>query len=135
MDMQANVLQRKQHATDVIGRDILVLSAFPNKPQLRTTSELTAGPFLGTLSTEEESSWVISIQLEGKQMSFKIDIGAEVTAISDQAFKTLENVTWQEPAGVLFGPTQHALKYWDSLMVPFKLVRKPPWRLFLLYLD
>ena len=43
-------------------------------------------------------------------MPFKIDTGAEVTAISDQAFKTLENVTWQKPARILFGPTQYALK-------------------------
>ena len=43
-------------------------------------------------------------------MPFKIDTGAEVTAFSDQAFKTLENVTQQEPARVLFGPTQHGLQ-------------------------
>ena len=68
-------------------------------------------------------------------MPFKIDTGAEVTAFSDQAFKTLENVTQQEPARVLLDQLNMAFKYWDSLMVPFKLVRKPPQRLFSLYLD
>ena len=57
---------------------------------------------------------------------------AEVTAISDQVFKTLENVTRQEPARVLLNMP---LKHWDSLMVPFKLISKPPQRLLSLYLD
>ena len=42
-----------------------------SKQASATTSELIAGPFVGTLSTREES--IISIQLEGKQMPFKID--------------------------------------------------------------
>ena len=38
MDMQTNVLQGRQHVTDVIRRDTLVLNAFPNKPQLLQVS-------------------------------------------------------------------------------------------------
>ena len=75
-----------------------------------TTSELTEDTFLGTLSTTGESSWSISIQLEGKQMCFKLDTGAEVSAISDLAYKTLGNSTLQKPAKVLVGPTRNALK-------------------------
>ena len=57
-------------------------------------------------------------------MPFKIDTGAKVTAISDQAFKTLKNVTQQEPARVLFGPTQNALKVLGQFNGTFQIGQK-----------
>ena len=81
-----------------------------SKPATATTSELTVDTFLGAMSITGESSWIISIHLEGKQISFKLDTGAEVSAISDVAYKTLGNITLKKPAKILVGPTRNALK-------------------------
>ncbi|KAL5470742.1 hypothetical protein EMCRGX_G028754 [Ephydatia muelleri] len=38
--------------------------------------------FLDTLSLTNETSWAINVMVEGGQVKFKVDTGAEVTAIS-----------------------------------------------------
>ena len=59
-----------------------------------TTSELTVETFLGVMSSEGES-WFCSLKLENSEMSFKVDTGAEVIAISDEVYYELQNVTLQ----------------------------------------
>ena len=45
--------------------------------------------FLDTISAIEESSWMTTVRLCGQETVFKLDTGAEVTAISLETFKTL----------------------------------------------
>ena len=66
--------------------------------------------FLGTVVSKEESSWTIELLLGNKQIPFKLDTGAEVTAISEEAYRTLPKVSIQPPLKALFGPTCHSLK-------------------------
>ena len=95
-----------------------------SKPATATTSELTVDTFLGAMSINGESSWTISIHLEGKQMSFKLDTGAEVSAISDVAYKTLGNITLKKPAKILVGPTRNALKVLGQFLGTFQIGEK-----------
>ena len=46
--------------------------------------------FLGALNTGGASSWPTSIMLNGQEVHFKLDTGAEVTAISKQPFKLFQ---------------------------------------------
>ena len=87
-----------------------------------TTSELTVETFLGVVSSNEES-WVCSLKLEIREMSFKLDTGAEVTAISEGAFKELQNITLQSPSKIL-GPTHKALKVLEQFDGTFQLDQK-----------
>ena len=88
-----------------------------------TTSELTVETFLGVVSSNEES-WVCVLKLENREMSFKLDTGAEVTAISEGAFKELQNITLQSPSKILFGPTHKALKVLGQFDGTFQLDQK-----------
>ena len=66
--------------------------------------------FLGAVSTEQKRSWTVEVLLNDKKTSFKLDTGAEVTAISKAVFETFERTTLRKPAKVLHGPTTQALK-------------------------
>ena len=86
--------------------------------------------FLEAISITGESSWTISIQLEGKEMSFKLDTGAEVSAISDIVYKTLA-ITLKKPAKILVGPTRNALKVLGQFVGTFQISEKLLQKLFL----
>lgn len=66
--------------------------------------------FLDTVSAKQESSWTITLLLGTKELPFKLDTGAEVTAISEEDFKTLKDVTLQRPSKALYGPTSQTLR-------------------------
>ncbi len=66
--------------------------------------------FLGTVVSEQKSSWTIELLLGSKRTPFKLDTGAEVTAISEETYKTLPKVALQAPLKALYGPTCHSLQ-------------------------
>ena len=41
--------------------------------------------FLGSVTSSEETSWSVDLRLKQKTLTFKLDMGAEVTAISEDA--------------------------------------------------
>lgn len=60
----------------------------------KTVAEIKAGGdidtmFLDTISSDERSCWRTTINLNGVQVSFKLDTGAEVTAISEEAYQQI----------------------------------------------
>ena len=65
--------------------------------------------FLGAVSANEES-WVFSLKLENQEMLLKLNKGAGVTVIFEEAFKEFQNVTVQSPSKILCGATHKALK-------------------------
>ncbi|GFR73686.1 Pol polyprotein [Elysia marginata] len=56
---------------------------------------LKTGAFLGTISSHTESPWKARVFVNGKDMAFKIDTGADVTVIPEALILT----------GVIFTPT------------------------------
>ena len=48
--------------------------------------------------------------LQNQMVTFKLDTGAEVTALSDATFKSLAEVVLKQPDRKLFGPTHKHLK-------------------------
>ena len=56
---------------------------------------------------EAKCSWTIDFQIEGQRLTFKLDTGAEVTAITEKSLKMMGS----EPLSKsLYGPTSQALK-------------------------
>ena len=58
-----------------------------------------------------ETSWTINVMVEGGgQMKFKVDTGAEVTAISERSYKDLKKPQLEEAGRKLHGPGQYPLR-------------------------
>ena len=66
--------------------------------------------FLFPLHTNQEPAWSVNIRLDDKDVEFKLDTGAEVTAITEDAWETLKDPTLQKPTRILYGPTSTALQ-------------------------
>ena len=66
--------------------------------------------FLGALNSGKTSPWTVTLKLEGTDIHFKIDTGAEVTAISERTFKSLKGVTLTKPTKILCSPAGRQMK-------------------------
>ena len=66
--------------------------------------------FLGTVTSEQEALWTTPLLLGKQDIVFKLDTGAEVTAISEAAYKTLGKMSLQAPSKALYAPTCQSLK-------------------------
>ena len=66
--------------------------------------------FLGTVTSQESSTWKTMLKLNGKEVSFKLDTGAEVTAISEETYRQVYGKTLQRASKVLYGPACQSLK-------------------------
>ena len=65
---------------------------------------------LGTVTADGgESSWVVSLNLNGYDEVFKIDTGADVTVIPRSTFDKLKGITLQQPTKKLCGPGRSPL--------------------------
>ena len=63
-----------------------------------------------TIGTGSHSSWNATIGGNYKAVTFKLDTGAEVTAITEPAFFQLRDILSQAPTETLHGPDQQPLK-------------------------
>ena len=81
-----------------------------NMSEIATTESDAEGSiwdtaFLDTVSNSGEKSWLISIKVQNIDVKFKLDTGAEVTAISEETFQLLNNCTLSHPEKNLYGPS------------------------------
>ena len=74
--------------------------------------EQSVDGFLGTLSSDNttDSPWSVTLQLNGTEVTFHIDTGAEVTVISDTEYQKLGNVTLIQTDQTLKGPSNQPLQ-------------------------
>lgn len=66
--------------------------------------------YLDAVGSQQETVWRTDIHINGKSLSFKLDTGAEVTAVSGEAIKQLGQVSLQKPKKILCGPDRKPLK-------------------------
>ena len=81
-----------------------------NKSVSTIEEDPTNSAFLDTLGDKNERVWTSVLTILGKQVTFKVDTGAEVTAISKAAWEVLDKPTLQLPNKRLYGPSQQPLK-------------------------
>ena len=75
-----------------------------------TTSEYSLDTaFLGSMNTKHEMSWTTTLLIRGKEINFKLDTGAEVTAISEKTYQSLTGIQLQKASKILYGPAHQAL--------------------------
>ena len=65
--------------------------------------------YLNTVDTEDSTAWRAEIKVNDRPMSFKLDTGAEVTAISEGALSHLGQIQLHKPEKVLCGPDRKEL--------------------------
>ena len=66
--------------------------------------------FLGTLSTPDSSTWRSTLHVNGKRVQFKLDTGAEVSAVSEETYLRVYGKQLQSPTKVLYGPAYQSLE-------------------------
>ena len=68
--------------------------------------------FLGTLEDRSAttSQWEVTLSVNGLPVLFKIDTGADASAIPENIFKQLHNVSLTTTNSRLSGPSQHQLQ-------------------------
>ena len=57
-------------------------------------TEEKASSFLGTMTEDNKDSWYIDIQMRQRVITFKIDTGAKVTAISGKTHQLIGKPKW-----------------------------------------
>ena len=72
---------------------------------------------------KETGTFVLTIL--GKQVTFKVDTGAGVTAISKATWEVLDKPTLQPPNKHLYGPSQQPLKSPGSFLCSLNHKGKP----------
>ena len=65
--------------------------------------------FIGAVTSDEEISWTVDIRVRQKTVTFKMDTGAEVTAISSETYEMLGRPKLTKPSKALYGPAHQAL--------------------------
>ena len=66
--------------------------------------------FLDTLTQNSPETWRVKLKLVNQALEFKIDTRAEVTAISDVAFRAFKGLKLDRPKKMLYGPARTLLK-------------------------
>ena len=64
---------------------------------------------MGTVQSQEETRWVTVLEVNNLDVTFKIDTGAEVSAINEATFKKLPDVQLKKPTKSLYGPAMSPL--------------------------
>ena len=70
----------------------------------------TDSAFLDTISNDDNRVWNSELLVDGEKAIFKIDTGAEVTAISKATWQSLGEPDLQSPSKLLYGPAKKPLK-------------------------
>ena len=77
--------------------------------QTNTSAAENEDNFLGTVELQQQTQWVTVIKVNNVDITFKIDTGAEVSAINEIAFNKLQDVQLKKPTRSLYGPAMSPL--------------------------
>ena len=62
-----------------------------------STHDSDSTTFLDVIHTGNKTVWTATLKVNDQEVVFKLDTGAEVTAISDTVYKNLSNISLQKP--------------------------------------
>ena len=79
-------------------------------PTQKLEADSVEEAFLGTVTSSKDKAWLVNIRLQGKEILFKMDTGAEVTVISEKVYHTLEKTKLGKPSRVLYGRARQPLE-------------------------
>ena len=85
------------------------LQEHPTWPIGGSDEEEEDNNFLGAVTTQQQTQWLTQFSVNDLPVTFKIDTGAEVSAISEATFNQLCNVTIRKTTKRLYGPAMSPL--------------------------
>ena len=106
---EKNVLQGKVSVTIANEKDTMATTESDAEGSIWDTA------FLDTVSNSGEKTWLISIKVQNIDVKFKLDTGAEVTAISEETFQLLKIVYSVTQRKTFMVHPDSPLKYWEKL--------------------
>ena len=65
--------------------------------------------FLGAIESQQETQWISVLKVNNMKVTFKIDTGAEVSAINEITFNKLQDIQLKKPQKLLYGPAMSPL--------------------------
>ena len=68
------------------------------------------------MTSNEEACWSVDVRLKRQIVPFKMDTGAEVTAINEGTYRSLGEPRLREPTKVLWGPAHQTLDVMGQFM-------------------
>ena len=75
-----------------------------------TTDEVSLdSSFLYAMTSESQTSWNTKLLLDKTTVNFKLDTGAEVTAVTEETFKLLRGIKLSKSSKSLHGPARQSL--------------------------
>ena len=77
---------------------------------LNQEDETVDAALLDTMLSGRENAWFAKIVIEGKAVTFKLDTGTEVTAVTQETWRKLEEPLLQPSNRHLFGAAQQVLE-------------------------
>ena len=78
--------RRGHYSSQCLSTTVATISVTTPQPQVEEDIK-----FLDTIESGQDNIWEIKVMVENKLMIFKVDTGAEVTVISEQAWKSLHS--------------------------------------------
>jgi len=81
-----------------------------------TTQQPQSTRYLDCIATTQQKTWTATILVGGKPTLFKLDTGAEVTAVSDNFFRTC-TAQLQKPSQLLYGPGRYPIQVMGQFTV------------------
>ena len=73
--------------------------------------------YLSAIVSKNDSCWIVNIEINGQHMTFKLDTGAEVTAITESTLAKLGKVKLSPVTKSLCGPDRKPLEVTGSIGV------------------
>ena len=84
--------------------------------------------FLDMVTAKQTSAWFATLTLNERETHFKLDTGAEVTAISEETYLNIRKPQLTAPEKTLYGPSRQPLKtlgqFWGNLSHKGKAVQQ-----------
>ena len=103
-----NALPKMRHATAATKKDITEHTA--SRSQVSEVEGDVDTAFLGELGMTQTAAWLVTLNLNGHSTQFKLDTGAEVTAISEKTHIALQKPQMSISKKTLYGPSRHPLQ-------------------------
>lgn len=79
-------------------------------PLSEVDSALPETAFLDAVNDETVPSWMVTLTVENRQVEFKVDTGASVTAITEETYEALQRPQLSLAPKILCGPARQSLE-------------------------
>ena len=103
--------KKGHYSAHCLSRSVANVTTATPEQSHSTTAQQTHSEtaFLNTIGSDHTTSWTVKLKLFGVETLFKLDTGAEATAISENTHLALGKPNLLDPSKILYGPGEQKL--------------------------